>query len=106
MLVNGTTNTIGGTPLAPPMSLDLTPPAFRSRANDNLVIGNFVGTDSSGDNFGNATGVSVSATGNTIGGTGGRVRQHDRLQHTLGGFDLLADNLIVGQFYRNNSIRV
>ena len=73
------------------------------RANDNLVIGNFVGTDSSGDDLGNATGVSVSATGNDDRRDSLRVRQHDRLQHISGVSISGADNLIAGNFIGTNS---
>ncbi len=38
-------------------------------ATGNLIIGNFIGADSAGDKLGNGIGISVSTTGNTIGGT-------------------------------------
>ncbi len=38
-------------------------------ANNDLVLGNFIGTDANADNLGNAVGVSISGSSNTIGGT-------------------------------------
>ena len=55
---------------ARPMSSASTPRrAFRSPAANELVIGNFFGINSSGDNLGNAVGVVIGSGGNTIGGT-------------------------------------
>ena len=39
-------------------------------ATRNLIIGNFIGADSAGDNLGNAVGVSISGSANTIGEAG------------------------------------
>ena len=62
------------------------------------VIGNFIGTDSAGDNLGNATGVSISNTGNTIGGTTSSAANVIGFNTTAGVAITAANNLVAGNF--------
>ena len=65
--------TIGGTASSAGNTIGFNPAAGISisgvSATDNLISGNFIGTDSSGDNLGNAVGISINGEGNTIGDT-------------------------------------
>ena len=69
VLIRAANNTIGGT-AADTIAFNSTA-GIAISANDNVVIGEFIGTDTAGASLGNGVGVQISAGGssNTIGGT-------------------------------------
>ena len=73
LLVESGNNTIGGrtSGAANIFGLDQTGVLISGAAgSSNELLGNFIGTDSSGDNLGNAVGVVINTANNTIGGIG------------------------------------
>ena len=72
-------------------------------ATGNLILSNFIGTDSAGDNLGNSVGVVIGAdTSNTIGGQ--RQAGNTIGFNTSAGISIpAADNLIVGNFIGTDS---
>jgi parallel beta-helix repeat protein len=77
-----------------------------SGATGNQVIGNFIGTDSTGDNRGNAVGISAAGSGNTIGGTatnsGNVIGFNTAVGVSIGGTGTVGD-VLIGNFIGTDS---
>jgi hypothetical protein len=69
IMSSGTNNTIGGTTAAAANVIGFEYEGVLISSADNLVEGNFIGTNASGANLGNEYGIYVSGANNTIGGT-------------------------------------
>ena len=71
--ISGSNNTVGGTTAGSPnvIGASTTNVLIQAAGTNNIVLGDFIGTDAAGDNLGvsGSYGVRVLGTGNTIGGT-------------------------------------
>ncbi len=103
--ISASASTIGGTTSAAANVIGFnTTAGVAITAANNLVIGNFIGADSTGDNLGNATGVSVGASDNTIGGTSSGSANIIGFNTVSGVAVSAADNVIAGNFIGTDSV--
>jgi hypothetical protein len=108
VIVGTSSNTIGGsTPGAANVigSNDSDGIEITAGASDNLVLGNFIGTNASGANLNNSVGVAIDGAGNTIGGTatnaGNTIGFNTAAGVEIGGRGEI-DDLVLGNFIGTN----
>ena len=106
ILITGSSNTIGGTSSAAANTIGYNKTSGISITGPgNLVAGNFVGTDSSGDNLQNVVGISVGGSSDTIGGATAAAANTIGF-NTSAGVSIAAgasDNLVESNFIGTNS---
>ena len=108
MSVSGSGNTIGGTQGTDGNTIGFAGTAGVSiggaGGTGNSVIGNFIGTDAAGGSLGNLIGVSLTATGNTVGGTS--ATDANIIGFNFGaGISIIANgDFVLGNFIGTNSV--
>jgi hypothetical protein len=112
IVINSPGNTIGGAAagegniLASNAAAGISIPAGAvapSQNVNNLLIGNFIGTDSLGANLGNRTGIIIGSTGNTIGGITPGAANVIGLNKSAGIAMSAGTNLVLGDFIGTDS---
>jgi hypothetical protein len=107
IVINSPGNTIGGAAagegniLASNAAAGISIPAGAvapSQNVNNLLIGNFIGTDSVGTNLGNGTGIIIGSTGNTVGGITPGAANVIGLNKSAGIAMSAGANLVLGNF--------
>ena len=101
--VSSSSNTIGGTGFCANIIGSNTISGIAISGTSNLIIGDFIGTDSAADKLGNVLGISITNSSNTIGGTSSTDANTIGYNKTSGISITGSDNVVAGNFVGTDS---